>query len=277
MKFPQNALRSKLTNADNAKTAAAKMLQSDTLADMTETCFVIDASSASIKAPDSIKFNVTSSRPINGDVILVLEASDGDRWFKLPKTDDDNNKYELTVNFSNEVTGIMNAFCFAHDGKIYVSDKTRLVVTPDLSGLRNVKFADDSGILLVSAGEEKSFTLLAETEDGEIYVISSPQMGTSYSIDDSSVVKVTAEGRLLGLKEGETTLTAANGGFSAKVTVIVDPGTAQSTDPVDPINPVDPADPGSSGSGGGGCSALGIGFGVMALAAGILLKKRGKR
>ncbi|GHV42257.1 hypothetical protein FACS1894187_24420 [Synergistales bacterium] len=28
-------------------------------------------------------------------------------------------------------------------------------------------------------------------------------------------------------------------------------------------NPVDPADPGNSGSGDGGCSALGIGFGVI--------------
>jgi hypothetical protein len=127
--------------------------------------------------------------------------------------------------------------------------------------LKDVQFAD-GGELSVFVGEKTAFSLLGELENGEVHVISSPASGTSYSVDDLTVAEVDGNGLLVGLTEGVTTLTAANGGLWATINVAV-ARNAGGDNPNDPVNPVEPGNP-DDGHGGSGCDASILGFGALA-------------
>jgi hypothetical protein len=183
---------------------------------------------------------------------MMIETTDGCKLLTVPKKTD--NSYEVTLNFSNEDVGIMEISCFSHtDEVIYDSEKTQIVVAPDLSTIQNVRFLDESATFLSLIGEERRFSVVAEISDGNIYDVSSPKMGTSYAVADTSIAKITDDGAILALKDGRTTLTATNSGKYAQATIIVGDRTAN--DQIDPSNPSNPSSSGGSNSGGSSGSA----------------------
>jgi pimeloyl-ACP methyl ester carboxylesterase len=266
---------------------------------LVENALTMTADATSGKAPFSIKFTVTTDRAVDGNMVLKLEDGQNVRLIGMAKADE--GKYEVTVRFTDEVSGAMNASCWAFGGgKSFVSEKTDIFIAPELAGLKDVRFAD-SGELSAFVGEKTAFSLLGELENGEVRVISSPVCGTSYSVGDPVVAKVDGDGLLVGLSEGVTTLTAANGGLQATINVAVARNIASGA-PVNPANPDNPDDPDNSvdpdgpgtpivpdnpddpnnpdnpnnpngKQGGGGCNASALGFGALVFA-GLILKKK---
>ena len=240
-----------------------------------ETCFSISVDAATLDVTDTVTCTVTSSKPVGARVMVTLETASGVRVFEIPKIGEDT--YQAILGFDKGECGVLEISCYAvEDGKIYVSEKETLTIIPDLSSIENLRFAGDSELLTVEAGEETSFSLLAELSGGEVYDVTSPLMGTTYQVEDPNIARITQEGRLLGVSAGTTALTAAHSGLSAVTAIMVsfggndpdDPG-ADPIDPDDPARPDVPTQPGVSGgsggsgksSGGGGCAA---GFGVSA-------------
>jgi hypothetical protein len=214
-----------------------------------ETCFSISTDAVTLGVTDTVTCTVTSSKPVGAKVMVTLETASSVRVFEIPRIAE--NTYQAILGFGKGEGGVLDVSCYAiEDGKIYVSEKTAITVIPDLSAIENIRFSGDSGLLIVEAGEERPFSLLAELSGGEIYDITSPLMGTTYQVENTNIARITPEGRLLGVSDGTTKLTATNSGLSATVEVVVGSEKTGSIDPDDPITP----GPATQG-GGGGCAA----------------------
>ena len=105
--------------------------------------------------------------------------------------------------------------------------------------------------------------LYATTSDGGFYDVSSPLMGTEWTVAAPSIAEVTNTGKVRGLKEGQTTLTASLNGFTATTSVDVGPayGSLRSTSA------------GNSG-GSGGCNAGLIGIAGLACLLALAIKRK---
>ena len=221
----------------------------------------------------------TADGPFEHDAYMIIETAQGDKLFKVANVGDDG--FSVTLEFSEEDAGVMSASYFSqgNEENVYVSNNVQLTVKPDSSGVTGLSFPGGIDTIFTNVSSDIPIGLYAAASDGSMYDVSTPAMGTTWTAADPTIATVTEAGRVRGLAEGLTALTATYNGLTATISVDVGPAyeTAQPPDDKDDTPPDDGDDTPpdgddeskkdgktTSGGGGGGCSA---GFGALAMAA----------
>ncbi len=172
---------------------------------------------------------------------------------KIYKTiSNDTGKFTAMLTFTSQDIGIIDVSCFSqgNEDNVYVSNTVKLIIEPNIDlwestdtileflNTPNITYTDSSitndvmiqykqitlpGILYtnVSSDVPAELYLTTSTSSGNVYNVSFPSMGTEWTSDD--IAMVTNEGRVRGLKEGITTLTAYYEGLTASISVDVGP------------------------------------------------------
>lgn len=222
------------TNAKAHESRSNVMATDDTLsADFFAVRFTIsaetsfDSASAEgtlrVVTPGSIKVKAVSSEDINHRVFAAVNNNIGTMIYQLTSTDA--RTFEDNIDFNDDDSGFMSVFCisYASEDTFYISDTINLVIAPDQKKITGLNFPESLRHIITNVSSDVGISLFAQTSDGVKYNAASPELGTTWSVDDSSIARVTDEGRLLGFKEGATTITASNNGFSASIVVMVGP------------------------------------------------------
>ena len=251
--------------------------------DIYDLCFTLnvepDVITVSPNETASVKFTAFTDKPTGEDFAYIF-INNGAADSIIPIISKDENTYEVNIGFTSADFGVMKAYCFSRsswDNKLYISNVVQLTVNTELEGISfdELLFANSSGTVFLNASEDIGVNLYARTSEGSFMDISSPLLGTKWSIDDPAIVRVNDDGTITGLKEGSTTLRADFSRISAEIDVevgpayeVLEPVPVVSYDPV-PV-PVMSDDPvpvpmvsddsvpvpktASTSSGGGGCN-----------------------
>ncbi len=237
-----------------------------------------------------VKFTAQASNNVNSDVQLVIQKDGIDKIF--PMYSDGSGNFEVNVEFASSDLGYMTAYCYsAGDKKLYTSDIIHLACMYNLNGINTIGL-DFIGtdMICTNVNSFAKAGLFANTEDGNMFDVSSPLSGTKWTADDPEIAFVNDEGMVQGLKEGTTTLRAEFNGLTAAISVDVGPEYEDSDEPEPEPEPTPAPSPEpqpqpqpepepkpqpqpdqqQKSSGGGGCNSSVLG--VFALL--LLLKKK---
>ena len=220
----------------------------------------------------SVRISGSSVNVFSEDVLVMIDYGDGTAkcfWSKGSNS----NSFDKELWFGPADTGIVTvSYATVQNGKLKISQSETLVVAPLLYDVSGITFT--SSKIYLMEGDEVKLELLAQTPEGN-YDIAAPVFGiTEYTAGDSSIVKVTDEGNIVGLKEGVTVLTAEAEGFTASVTVeVLSVSAASAPDSGNTSTPATGTTSNTLGSPSGGCN---MGFTAMVILAGLAFaaKKR---
>ena len=238
-------------------------------------------STVRVRQPEEVKLTITAPEAVNHNVYMILNDETGGRIFRLSSTDE--KTFEATISFDETVSGVYDAHCFSQaDEGVYISDTLTFVVMPDLTdNVAAIGWIGNSGTIFTSVSADVDAGLYVLTSnDKHLYNISSPLMGTTWKSNNPEIAFVTDAGKVCGLKEGRTILTATYENLSASISVDVSPSyesimNDDDTPPnsedidtdIDTDNQTNTNNGGGIVSSGGGCNA---GFGVL-IAVAVLL------
>lgn len=241
--------------------------------DVTHFSLTAEPDVLNIQDAENVKLTAVADVPILGDVCMLIQR-DGMYSLLTPASKVDEKTFECTVEFTSRDIGMIEAYCFSigNESNLYISNTVRIpsLLNTENTNILGLEFVGSTGTVYTNVNSGVALELYAVATDGAMYDVSSPLMGTAWNADDSSIVEVTDEGKVRGLKEGTTTLTSTYNGLTVSVNVEV--GTAFDSpedviddpkdDPAEPT-PVDPSTPKTekTSGGGGGCSA---GYGTCA-------------
>ena len=219
-------------------------------------------------AIQSIKLSGVSDISFDNTILVRLAGEDGEATlFVLDASGDKEFNVDLWVDMEDQ--GLLQvSYMTIQDDKVKMSSLKTVAVPPLIEGkTRSITAADK----YLHAGDETAIGLVAHTEEGN-YDISSPLFGIAkYEVADSDIVEITDEGRIAGLREGTTEITATAEGYTTKfnVTVLSSGSVADTTKDIS-WNDSDSDNFNVIGSPSGGCSA---GFGAIMLLSVLALVK----
>jgi len=169
-----------------------------------------------------IKFTASIPTEMKNEVSLVIQKDGLDSVFMM--FTDDNKNFEVNIGFVSSDMGDISAYCYApsDEGQIYISEPIKISLLHDFSNeeVQEINFFG-AGRIYTNVNSEIPAGLYAVTRDGNVFEVSSPLNGTQWTAENNSVVKITDNGGVLGLSEGETNLTATFKGLTASVKVAV--------------------------------------------------------
>ncbi|MBR0222539.1 MAG: Ig-like domain-containing protein [Synergistaceae bacterium] len=176
----------------------------------------------------TVKVNVTANHETKYDIYcFIYDGTDG-KIFIIPSSDNTGRNFYAEVNFDYNDLGNRNMFCFSCNPSddtgesIYVSNVAQITAVADMTSIDAVSLDFNYGAeLRAYVSADAPAGLYAIDKDGNYYDISSPLAGTEWIVEDPSIAYIDENGRVVGLKEGSTNLTAVYNGVSASVTVEV--------------------------------------------------------
>ncbi|MBR0094169.1 MAG: hypothetical protein IJP91_02710 [Synergistaceae bacterium] len=193
----------------------------------------------------AITFTATAENTLSFNVYLQAEGAGESKLYRM--TSDDTKKiFTYTPeNFAEGDTVELSCFSQGNDDNVYVSNTLRVVVKPKLEeeeiaastlsfinapdisyrekvieeGRVKFKMNSTPGVIYTNVNGETPAGLYLTTAAGDMYDVSSPAMGTTWTEDEFA--EVTDQGMIRGLKEGTTTLTAKFGSLTKSISVDV--------------------------------------------------------
>ena len=179
----------------------------------------ITAPAASIiTIPASVKITVSPKDNISDRQVYMLISNILENRLYSTSRDNDGN-FTAVIDFDYEDIGALRIACFSgkNEGsnEVYISDAIYLFLVPDNGNITGISFPESTDALFTNVDAEIPISIYAATSSNNHYNIAMPSMGTKWTIEDPSIVSITELGRLKGLKEGSTTITAENNGFKA--------------------------------------------------------------
>lgn len=189
----------------------------------------VDKSALTLSAnsTENVTITVTAmDEPIAHEMLFILIDTDKGCKILRANTIDNGRTFKVALQFSRQDSGIMNVSCFASGGKgkVYTAkDNVQIAIIPEFNAdeIKSLTFMNALDTVFTNVKSEVGLALFAETLDGNMYDVSSPVMGTVYTLGDKSLASITNEGKVRGLNKGSTTLTAHYKGYVAAVNVEV--------------------------------------------------------
>ncbi len=257
-------------NSDSASTTETKFTMTEDDSDP----IVVSTSGTSTK-----KFSVNAGSPMSYDMYLNIKDGGSYRLVRIPSAG--KTSFDISLEFDSSNAGMMDISTFAKgddDNTLYVSNVVPIVVRPNSADVTGISFAgnegysytksivsDDGtlrfvetfvpGVIKARVGSGICAGLYATLNDGSLTDISAEAMGTSWDVEDSSILEITDRGLIMGLSEGSTTITASNSGYTASVSVDVAPAYTVPADPSSEDNNEDEGGNTNEGSNGSGSSS----------------------
>ena len=237
-----------------------------------------------LQIPGTADFIVTADEDVEASVFVMVESDMGCKILQAVNPSGDKRTFLASLVFPDkEDTGVMSVTCFAQGSEenivLTAKEDMPFVVQPNLTGETIVELTfRNATSVFTNVSADVGIGVFLKTANGVMYDVSAPAMGTTWRAADPTIATVTEAGRVRGLKEGQTTLTATNNGLSASITVDVGPvlgSTTPDPSPAPSPSPSPTPSPNSGSGGGGGCSAVSIGLCGAALALALSMRRRG--
>lgn len=206
----------------------------------------LSADSVTLDGPGDVVLTATASDSLSNNVYLMASIGEHDTLHRMI-SDDAKRTFTTTLHLTD--TGVIDVSCFAQgdENNVYVSNTLQVVVKPKLTEIElseaTLSFSNAPDIIYTEAivkdgkvtyvkktrpgvihthvSSDVAIGLYITTSYGEMYDISAPSMGTKWTTD--SIATVTDNGRMRGLKEGITTITASYGSLTKSISVDVGP------------------------------------------------------
>ena len=152
----------------------------------------------------------------------MISHNSGSNIFRMSRVND--NTFEIGISFSEDDSAILNVHCFSQgdESHTYVSDRLTLIKKPYISGnLKEIKFSGKPDVIFTNVNSEVYAGLFAFTNDKKVVDISSPLLGSEFIFDNPEIALITESGKIRGLKDGTTNLTARYKNLSTSISVDV--------------------------------------------------------
>jgi hypothetical protein len=169
---------------------------------------------------DTVTFSVTADEGIVLDHAAALYQ--GEPFVSMSQSGA--NPFQGSLTIPKTFSGVKKFAAIGLSGEdLYGSKQTvSIIVKPNLTNLSSI-YAEPKAVISCSEGFKQQLTITGVLSDGTEYDITRSELGTTYSVGDSSVITVTKDGFLKALKTGKTVITISNGKVSKLLYVKVNP------------------------------------------------------
>lgn len=151
----------------------------------------------------------------------------------MASADESLKNFTATMSLPSEYSGIMNIHSFSSpnsgdEDHVYISDTLSISIIPEIDytdAIQELSFMG-SDIIIIRTNSEVGLNPFALTLEGEYINVSVPavanELGITCSVADGTIAEITGGGKVRGLRQGSTTITAEYNGREISVSVDVD-------------------------------------------------------